>query len=100
MKEFTLGILAIAGVIVGLVLLGVLVLLGIYGFGWSLGWAMNYAVGPQMIFGITFPQLIALMSVFAGLIAGSIAPFMQNTKKIESAISTAIAEKFKEYRGY
>lgn len=100
MKEFTLGIFAIVGVVLGILILGVLVLLAVYGFGWSLGWAMNYVVGPQLIFGIDFPQLIALMSVFAGLVAGSIAPFINNTKNIEKVISTAVADKFKEYRGY
>jgi hypothetical protein len=96
MKEFMLGLLALCGVIIGLFALGVIVLLGIYGFGWSLGWGLNYFIGPAMIFGITFPQLIGLLSIFSGMIAGSIAPFMNNTKAVEKAV----AEKFKEYRGY
>lgn len=100
MKEFTLGIIALCGIILGILVVGLMTILLLYGFGWTLGWAMNYFVGPTILGGIAFPQIMALMMVFSGLIAGAIAPVAINVKLVESTIAATITEKFKEYRGY
>ena len=105
MKNFIIGLSALVGVVLGVIILCVLTLLGFYGFGWSIGWGVELIVPMSKFFGVEFPQLIGLMSVFSSMIAGGIIPFIISggkavTKKLEDKIEETVKDKFKQYRGY
>ncbi len=97
-KEFFAGVFAIGGIAVGVIVLAAIVLLSSYGLGWSVGWFMHLVVGPDMVFGIQFEQLIALMSVFAGITASLISQAISGT--LTKGVGDVMKDKFKEYRGY
>jgi len=98
MKEIFAGMFAIAGIVVGLFVLVAGFLLVSYGSGWTIGWFMHLLVGPDIVFGIQFEQLIALMSVFAGIIASLISQAVSGT--LTDKVGDVMSQKFKEYRGY
>lgn len=105
MKNFIIGLSALIGVVLGVVILCGLTLLVFYGFGWTIGWGVELIVPMSKFFGIEFPQLIGLMSVFSSMIVGGIAPFIVGgsksiTKKLEDKIEETVKDKFKQYRGY
>jgi len=76
MKQILFGLGLIFILPVTLVSLSFITLITVYGFGWLMGWLLNFVVGPSMLFGITFPQFFGLMSVFATMVGGSITPIL------------------------
>ncbi len=105
MKAFVIGLLAIVGVLLGLFILCVLTLMGLYGFGWSIGWGFELIVPMSKFFGMNFPQLVGLMTVFSSMVASAIIPFVTASNKsvvtkLEEKFEEAISNKFKQYRGY
>lgn len=88
-----LGILVIATLIIMMFgLIGTIV----YGFGWSVGWIIHIFVGPDMIFGVGFEQLIGICWVVSSIMFFSIS----NALKSNTA---QLVEQFKniakKYRG-
>lgn len=76
MKQLLLGLGTITLLPVVIIFICFTTLIGVYGFGWLMGWLLNFVVGPSMLFGITFPQFFGLMSVFASMVGGSITPIL------------------------
>lgn len=76
MKQLLLGLGTITLIPVLIIFICFTTLIVVYGFGWLMGWLLNFVVGPSMLFGITFPQFFGLMSVFASMVGGSITPIL------------------------
>ena len=105
MKAFIIGLLAICGVLLGAFILCVLTLMGLYGFGWAVGWGFELIVPMSKFFGIEFPQLVGLMTVFSTMFASAVSAIIvpankAMSKKLEEKIEETVAGKFKQYRGY
>lgn len=83
-------------VVVIIMLFGLIGML-VYGFGWSIGYIIHLVVGPDIIFGISFEQLIGTCWVLIALIYMAI----RNASKTNN---TLMLEQFKnitkKYRGY
>lgn len=97
MQNFFIGLLAIAGIIILLIIIVSMIGLISYGFGWSVGWFMHLFIGPDIIFGIQFEQVVSLLTMVLYVLGVSFWSIQQqNNKKIDKIIKT----KLKEYRGY
>jgi hypothetical protein len=97
MKDFIVGLSAVIGIILGIIILGALFLAIVYAFGWATGWVLHLMVGPDMVFGVTFEQFIALINVVTVTFIGTKqAVKSSEIKKLEEIMK----EKSKEYRGY
>lgn len=97
MKEFILGLGAIVVALVVLAVMSVLVTVVFYWFGWSMGYAFEYLVGPIVFGGLKTTELFGLMIVFASMIGGTVTVGVANNIK---TVEKNVLSKFKEYRGY
>jgi len=96
MKDIFIGLLAIIGVVFGVVLIIGLLLWAVYGFGWLVGWVLHLMVGPNIVFGMTFEQFVGLLFIAGTIVGGSRSAIDKETKKnIET-----LTNKIKSYRGY
>ena len=93
MKDIIVGMFALLGIMVGVVIASSLLLSVIYMFGYSVGWFLHLMIGPDLILGIEFTQLVGLLFV-SGAILGS--PRVIKNTKAEKQIENTT----KLYRGY
>ncbi len=76
-----------------------------YFSGWVCGFLLNFVIGPEMLFGLTFEQffgIVFLVSGIFGLIKLSTEKQLEKNieDKLTKRIEAAVIDSKKEYRGY
>lgn len=94
----------IIGAILGIFIIGIMLIIFfglvgtlVYGFGWSVGYVIHFFVGPDIIFNITFEQLIGIFWILTTIIYFSVSNAVKsNTQQLVEQFKNIT----KKYRGY
>ena len=97
MKDIIVGLFAIVGVVLGVIVIVAILMLMFYAFGYMTGWVLHLMVGPDIVLGMSFEQFIGLMFVVGGILGGGKST-IEKTQQNEQV--KKMTDQIKSYRGY
>ena len=97
MKDIIVGLFAIVGVVLGVIVIVAILMLMFYAFGYMTGWVLHLMVGPDIVLGMSFEQFIGLMFVVCGIL-GCGKSTIEKTQQNEQV--KKMTDQIKSYRGY